>query len=100
MGDLPECLTYGREELLQILANSAAQRAARCFTRLQQLGKDTFISLPSPLERVICRAVLRGGRSLTILWIERLERQDIQAMISLFLETRNRHHQHNCAKCS
>ena len=83
MGDFPECLTYEREELLQILANSAAQRAARCFTRLEQLGKDTVISLPSPLERVICWAVLRGGCLLTILWIERLERQDIQAMISL-----------------
>ena len=100
MGDFPECLTYEREELLQILANSAAQRAARCFTRLQQLGKDTFISLPSPLERVICWAVLRGGYSLTMFWIERLERQDIQAMISLFLETRNRHHQHDGTKCS
>jgi hypothetical protein len=100
MGDLPECLTLDREELLQILANSAAQRAARCFTRLQQLGKDTVISLPSPLERVICWAVLQGGRSLTMLWIERLERQDLKAMTSLFLETRNRPRVHDCAKCS
>ena len=91
MGSLPERLTDGREELLQILANSAAQRVARCLTRLQQLGKDTVISLPSPLERAICWAVLRGGCSLTIFWIKRLERQDIQAITSLFLETRNRH---------
>ena len=91
MGSLPERLTDEREELLQILANSAAQRAARCLTRLQQLGKDTVISLPSPLERAICWAVLRGGCSLTIFWIKRLERQDIQAITSLFLETRNRH---------
>ncbi len=97
---LPECLTDDREELLQILANSAAQRAARCLTRLQQLGKDTVISLPSPLERVICWAVLRGGCSLTMLWIERLERRDIQALTSLFLETRNLPRVHDCAKCS
>lgn len=100
MGDIQESLTYDREELLRILANSAAQRAARCFARLQQLGKDTVISLPSPLDRVICWAVLRGGCSLTMLWIERLERQDLQALTSLFLETRNRPRVHNCAKCS
>ena len=91
MGSLPERLTDEREELLQILANFAAQRAARCLTRLQQLGKDTVISLPSPLERAICWAILRGGYSLTLFWIKRLERQDIQAMTSLFLKTRNRH---------
>jgi len=91
MGSLPERLTDEREELLQILANSAAQRVARCLTRLQQLSKDTVISLPSPLERAICWAVLRGGCSLTLFWIKRLERQDIQAMTSLFLKTRNRH---------
>ena len=91
MGSLPERLTDEREELLQILANSAAQRVARCLTRLQQLGKDTVISLPSPLERAICWAILRGGCSLTLFWIKRLERQDIQAMTSIFLKTHNRH---------
>ncbi len=98
MGDFPECLTHEREELLQILANSAAQRAARCFTRLQQLGKSIVISLPSSLERVICWAVLRGGCSLTLLWIERLERQDIQALTSIFLETRHQQRKHDCVQ--